>query len=142
MPSNPKILDQMRERQKAMFRIAQDPARFGLTLKVISMDSGLGYDSLRNYASGDTIMPITALDALVGVIPNQLLSILLPDGFQIVRVSEEINHDEIAEWAEHYAATKLAAHRADSECQEQIGPSEKRDLDNAVVQFPGGRAAA
>lgn len=51
MPSNPKIVEQMKDRQKRVFRIAQDPARYGLTLKAISIDSGLGYDSVRNYAA-------------------------------------------------------------------------------------------
>lgn len=127
--------------QERIFRIAQ---REGLTLKAISLDSGIPYSTLRSYAgnNGETAeMPVSALYKLVGIIPDELLSLLLPDGRSIVRIPENIDHDAIAQWAETYNAKKLAAHRADSECQEQIGPSEKADLDNTVVQFPGSAAA-
>lgn len=139
-PDN-RIIDDTKREQARVFRIALDPKRYGLTLKAISMDADIGYDSLRNYASGETEMPLSALRRLIGVIPNELLSILMPEGVQIVSVPEGINLDEIADWAEHFAALKLAAHRADSECKEQIGPGERCELDKAVVQFPG-RAAA
>lgn len=124
MPSNAKIVEQMRDRQARMFRIAQDPQRYGLTLKMIQIDSGLGYDSLRNYASGETIMPITAVDALVDVIPDELLSLLLPAGHLIVRVVEGINHDELESVAREFVSTKAATHHPDSECGREIGPNE------------------
>ena len=125
MPHSPNIVEQMKDRQGRVFRIALDPSRYGLTLKAISMDSGIGYDSLRNYAAGETVMPITALDCLIGVIPDELLSLLLPDGRSIVRLPDEIDHDAVCEWAERYVAKKVAAHRKDSECEELIGPGER-----------------
>lgn len=128
MPLNPKIVDQMKDRQKRVFRIALDPARYGLTLKAIEMDSGLGYDSLRNYAAGETVMPITALDALVGVIPDELLSLLLPDGRLIVKAPEHLSHDDIAEAFVDYIRTKELAHRPESEAGREIGPGEDNVL--------------
>ena len=142
MARNPKIVEQMRDRQKRVFRIAMDPQRFGLTLKMIEADSGLGYDSLRNYASGDTIMPLTALDALVGVIPDELLSLLLSEDRAIVRVPEGIDHDAIADWMVSYLAAKQQAHHPESECGPAIGPRENATLSAKIVMLPiKGRVA-
>lgn len=52
-----------------------------------------------------------------------------------------LDHDAIADWAEGYQAKKLAAHRKDSECEEQLGPNELEDLNSTVIQFPGSAAA-
>jgi len=128
MPDNRTIIDQMRDRQQRIFRIAQDPTRVGLTLKIISADSGLGYDSLRKYASGETIMPITALDALVDVIPDDLLSLLLPGDRMIVRVPAEIDHDGLAEDLHNYLRAKTEAHHPDSPCGREISPCEDTKL--------------
>lgn len=136
MTRNPRILEQMRERQRRMFRIALDPLRYGLTLKAIELDSGLGYDSLRNYASGETIMPLTALDALTGVVPDELLSLLLPGNRAIVQVPEEIDHDELADAFTAYLHDKNAAHHPESECGRDIGPNERAALNAKVVQLP------
>jgi len=114
MPNNPNILEHMRDRQRRMFRIAMDPARYGLTLKAISIDSGLNYDSLRNYCSGDTIMPLTALDALIGVVPDELLSLLLPQGRQIIAAPDELDHDRLCELAQDYLREKAHAHHPES----------------------------
>jgi hypothetical protein len=126
--------------QERIFRIAQ---RDGLTLKAISLDSGIPYSTLRGYAgnNGETAeMPVSALYKLVGVIPDQLLSLLLPEAHAIVRVPDGIDHDAIADWVAHYSAKNLAAHRKDSECEERIGPTEQAELDGIVVQFPGKAA--
>lgn len=128
MASNPKIVEQMRERQKMVFRIAMDPNRYGMSLKAIQMDSGLGYDSLRNYASGDTIMPITAVDALIDVIPDELLSLLLPSGRLIVRIPEAIDHDEIEEAARDFLAAKGRAHHPESPAGRDLAPCEDETL--------------
>lgn len=135
MPLNPMILDQMRERQQRVFRIALDPARYGLTLKAIHIDSGIGYDSLRNYASGETIMPITALDSLIGVIPDELLSLLLPGGRSIVQIPEEIDHDELCSVMQDYLLTKSAAHHPDSPDGREISPCEDENLRGKVVKL-------
>lgn len=118
-----------------MFRIAQDPQRYGLTLKMIQADSGLGYDSLRNYASGETVMPITALDALVGVIPDELLSLLLPAGHLIVAVPEGVDFDEIEKAARELLAAKGQAHHPASEAGREIGPGENVVLLGKVARL-------
>jgi hypothetical protein len=136
MVHNLTIVEQMRERQKRMFRVAMDPARYGLTLKAIEIDSGIPYASLRNYASGDTIMPITAVDALTGVVPDELLSLLFSGNRAIVQVPEEIDHDELADAFADYLHEKNAAHHPASEAGRDLGPNETANLNNKVVHLP------
>lgn len=119
---------QILDRQRRMFRIALDPTRYGLTLKMIATDADLGLDSVRNYAAGETMMPLFALDALIGVLPDDLLSLLLPDGRAIVQVPEEVNHDEAAAGMLAWLADKASAHRPDSEAGRDIGPTENARL--------------
>jgi hypothetical protein len=133
------IVARQKAEQERVFRLAQRD--HGLTLKAISLDSKLGYTTVQSYAKGEAVMSIASLFKLVGVIPDELLSLLLPDGRSIVRVPDNIDHDALCEWADKYVATKIAAHRKDSECEEQIGPGEKAALDGIVVQFPAGKAA-
>ena len=73
----------MRERQTRLGRIME---KNGLTLKAVSLDSGLSISTLKSYFSQQrdftpAVMPITALVKLFGVIPDEWLSILTePEG--------------------------------------------------------------
>lgn len=143
MSDNSNIVAVLKARQLTMRR---ELDRRGVSMKAVGFDSGIPYSTLLSYFPGEkdavpALMPVSAQYALCGAIPDDILSLLLPDGRLIVRIPEAIDHDEIAAWAETYAARKLAAHRADSECQEQIGPTEKQALDSIVVAFPGKAAA-
>lgn len=124
MPANPKIVEHMRDRQARMFRIALDPARYGLTLKMIEADSGIDYDSLRNYAAGKTTMPLTAVDCLIDVLPDELLTLLFSGGRVLVKAPENIDHDEIAPAMRDYLQAKDDAHRPDSPAGRDIAPCE------------------
>jgi hypothetical protein len=86
-----------------VFREAQ--AR-GLTLKVIAIDSGLGYTTVQSYARGEAAMSVPALVNLIGVIPADLISMLFPDGWQLVPIPEDINHDEFCDLITDYRRTK------------------------------------
>jgi hypothetical protein len=123
-----KSIIHMQDRQRRVFRIACDPARYGLTLKLIAIDAGLGYDSVRHYASGETVMPMTAFVALVGVIPDELLSLLLPDGRLLIRAPEGMDHDDFSKCCLDYTAAKEAAHHPESEAGREIGPGEDETL--------------
>lgn len=116
------------DKQRRVFRIACDPLRYGLTLGLIAADSGLGYDSVRHYASGETAMPLSAFVALVGVLPDELLSLLLPNGRMIVKVPEGVDHDEADRACRDYADAKAAAHHPESEAGRDIGPTEDAEL--------------
>ena len=114
--------------QERIFRIAQ---RNGLTLKAISLDSGIPYNTIRSYSgnSGEiTEMPVSALRKLVGVVPDELLSLLLPEGRLIVQVSAGVDHDDIAPVLHRYLNDKTAAHHPDSPGGRDIAPCEDATL--------------
>jgi hypothetical protein len=137
MESRNTILNALLGIQADVFRVAFDPLRYGLTFKRVQLASGIPPSTLRTYTEGKAEMPLSALYRLVGIVPDELLSMLLPDGRLIVRMPEGIDHDAIAEWSEKYNAKKLAAHRKDSECEEMIGPTEHDELTGIVLEFPG-----
>lgn len=110
------------------------------TLKGISLDSGIPYSTLRSYAghNGEPAeMPISALYKLIGVIPDELLSLLLPDGRHIVQAPGEIDHDEIERVCRDFLATKGEAHHPDSPAGRDIADCERETLDVKVVQLRG-----
>lgn len=63
------------EAQQRVFRLAE--RNHGLRLKTISLDSGIPYNTIRNYSHGEAVMPLPAFLKLVDVIPDDLLSQLL-----------------------------------------------------------------
>lgn len=119
------------ERQEMVFRIACDPVRHGLTLKAIEEGSGIPYSTLRSYAgnNGPTAeMPLSALYKLIGVIPDELLSLVLPDGRMLLEVPNEIDHDTMAALAQDYLIEKARAHHPDSPDGREISPGEDAEL--------------
>lgn len=127
----------IRERQLGIRRLIDDK---GIALKLVAFDSGIPYETLLTYfpAPGTrdpAQIPGGAIYALCAALPAELLSLLLPVGFQIVRAPEGIDHDRIAELAADYLATKLAAHDPESEAGRDIGPGEDRALTGKVVAF-------
>jgi hypothetical protein len=125
--------------QKRVFRLAQRD--HGLTLKAISLDAKLGYTTIQSYAKGEAVMSIASLFKLIGVIPDELLSLLLPDGRQIVQAPEEIDHDEIAEAVQDYLLAKERAHHPSSPAGRDIAPCEDSSLRSKFAVVVGGRAA-
>ena len=100
-------------------------------MKAISLDSDIPYGTLRTYAghSGTTAeMPVSALYRLVGVIPDELLSLLLPAGRQIVQAPESVDHDTLADLVRDYLITKDHAHRPDSPGGREISGCEDEAL--------------
>lgn len=126
--------------------IRRELDRRGISLKALSFDSGIGYSTLVSYFPGEKNRePATisgaAIFALCGVLPADLISLILPDGFQIVRAPETIDHDELCTLANEYVSTKNRAHHPDSEAGRDLGQNEKSSLDGIVVQL-AARAAA
>lgn len=124
--------------------IRRELDRRGISLKAIAFDARMSYSTLLSYFPGERDKtPATisgaAIYALCDAVPAELLSLLLPDGFQIVRAPEQIDHDELADLASDYMATKNAAHHPDSENGRDIGPNENVALIGKAVSL--GRAA-
>ncbi len=76
MTHNDRIATLTLRGQAAMFRRAE--REDGLTLKAISIDSGIPYETLRSYAGhkgAPAMMPLSAVNRLAGVIRDNLLSL-------------------------------------------------------------------
>lgn len=136
MTTDPRIIHLVKEAQKRVFRIALDPMRYGLTLKSISMDAAVNYDSLRQYAAGETVMPITALYRLCGVLPAELLSLLFPEQYSMVE-SQSADLDGMAASAVDYIGAYTEARHPESEAGPDIGPTEAAKLCTKVAQMKG-----
>lgn len=129
----------IRTRQAA---IRREIDRRGIALKAVAFDSGIQYETLLTYFPVDggrdpAQIPGGAIYALCegSALPADLLSLLLPAGWQMVRVPEGIDHDELCNHLVDYLATKQAAHHPDSECGPAIGPVEKSQLDSKVTHI-------
>lgn len=75
MATDDRISLLVRDAQRRIFRLAERDC--GLNLKAVGLDSGIPYNTIRSYASGEAIMPVPAMLKLVGVLPDELLSHLL-----------------------------------------------------------------
>lgn len=97
---------QILKAQSRIFRLAERD--HGLTMKVIGLDSGIPYETIRSYAGhkgAQSMMPVSALCKLVGVIPDELLSHMLdPVGRQIVTDDDDHDLDILGEGADELAA--------------------------------------
>lgn len=145
MPDENEILKREAEIVRSLQRTIRNQLdQRGFSLKAAGYDSGIGYTTLVSYFTNakdakPSALTVAALRRLVGVLPTELLSILLPDGFHIVRAPEGIDHDRLAELMAEYLAAKNAAHHPDSEAGREIGPGEDAVLTGKLVQL---RAAA
>lgn len=135
--------DIVRERQLA---IRRELDRRGILLKTVALDAGMSYSTVQSYFPGErnatpATMSVAALYALVGAIPADLLSLLLPAGHVIVQVPENVDYDDISAWCRDFIDTKDKAHHPDSEAGRDLGPTERNQLDDKVVRLPLGRVA-
>jgi hypothetical protein len=128
--------------------IRREMDRRGISLKAVALDSGVPYPTVVSYFPGEKDrQPATinggALYLLVAgeALPLDLLSLLLPTGYHIVRAPEAIDHDTLCQVASEYVAEKHRAHHPDSEAGRDIGPGEAGRLDGLVVQIVGSVAA-
>lgn len=132
----------VRERQRAIRRQID---RRGIHLKIVAADSGISPSTLASYFPADPAvepaqMPTGALFSLVGVLPDDLISLMLPAGVQIVRVPEDVDHDEVCQAMHDYLASKSAAHHPDSPGGRDIAPCEDAALRTKLTAI--GSAAA
>lgn len=129
----------VRERQLA---IRREMDRRGISLKAVALDSGVPYDTIKSYFPGErdkvpATIPGSAIYSLCEgkALPLDLLSLLLPEGFQIIRADEGIDHDALCDLASEYVAEKNRAHHPESEAGRDIGPCENAALTAKIVQL-------
>lgn len=136
----------MRERQKA---IRREMDRRGIAIKAVQFDGGWDTPStVLSWFPADKdrepqVMSVAGLYRLIvrKALPIDLLSIMLPDGFRIVRVPEDVDHDEISEVVQDYLHTKERAHHPESPEGREISSCEDSDLSAKVVGFPQAKSA-
>lgn len=135
----------VRERQRL---IRREIERRGIPIKAIQLDGGWDHPStVVSYFPADkdkepAIMSLAALHRLFAALPLDMLSLLLPDGYAVVRVPEGVDHDETASQFHDYLAAKQAAHRPDSEAGRELGPNEDARLRAKLTVIQGGSIAA
>ena len=139
-----KIVDIIRSRQILM---REEIDKRGILMKVVASKAGLCYTTLLTYFPADKLktpvqIPGSAIFALTGHLPPDILSLLLPAGHVIVQAPEEIDHDEIAEAMHDFLTTKERAHHPESPAGREIAPCEDGSLREKFVVVAGGRAAA
>jgi hypothetical protein len=130
----------VRARQKA---IRREIDRREIAIKAIQYDGGWKCPStvLSWFPAAEDkdpqIMSMAGFYRLISrkALPVELLSVMLPDGFRIVRVPEEVDHDEIATVLHDYLQTKERAHHPESPDGREISSCEDADLSGKVVSF-------
>lgn len=126
----------IRERQLA---IRRELDRRQIALKVISYDSGIPYPTLLTYFPGGerpaAEMPTSAAFALCGVIPDDLMNLLCPQGYALVPVPGDLDYDDINQHCMEFVSEKSAAHHPESEAGVNIGPNEQARLASKVVRL-------
>lgn len=128
MSTDCKISHSLKEIQRDVFRVATDPMQLGLPLKVIASRANISYETLITYANGTSRMTVAVLHKLCGVLPSELLSLLLPDGFAIVRTCEDADLEAMAEKCTKFLASYTSARGERSEAGSALGPVERDHL--------------
>lgn len=88
--------------QRRVFRLAHRD--HGLTLKMISQDSGIPYNTIRCYAGNNgeqSVMSLPSFIKLCGVLPDDLLSQLLEPADRHLEMDEEDEDSEFDDLADH-----------------------------------------
>lgn len=119
----------LKRQQVTMFAAAK--AR-GITASVIHWDTGgdnggISLSTIGQWSRGESAMGLEMLIRLIGIIPDDLLSILLPDGKSIV-TDPTGDHDGFAAKCIDFAAAHAAARHPASEAGIEIGPGEHKSL--------------
>jgi hypothetical protein len=128
----------MRDRQLA---VSRELDRRGISRKVIAYDSGIKYDTLVSYFPAGTRipseMPCGALAALCDAesMPDDLVSLLLPDGWAAVRVPEGVDYDVVSQLCRDLIDAKDQAHHPESEEGRDLGPTERQVLAEKAVKL-------
>lgn len=143
MAADDRITLLVREAQRRIFRLAERDQ--GLSLKAINLDSGIPYNTIRSYASGEAVMPVPAMLKLVGVIPDELLSQLLDPVKRCLMPTDTGDDPDLDALGEDAAAVEAEVRRArkpDSPGGTNIVPIERSAIIGKARSFARKVAAA
>jgi trans-aconitate methyltransferase len=129
----------VRDRQHG---IRREMDRRSIALKQVQYDGGWQtVSTIASYFPLDNKEPATmsvaALHRLIrtNALPLDLLSLLLPEGFQIVRLPEDVDHDEYETMTRDYLAAKWRAHHPASPGGREITDEEKDGLNQKAARL-------
>lgn len=129
----------------ALLAVRQQLDLRGISMKVCAANAGVSYSTFLSWfpAGGTPQIPsLACFPALLKALPIDLISLLMPDGWQVVQVPVGVDHDDLATGFADYLAEKNAAHHPESECGRDLGPGERAKLDAKVAYLPlKGKAA-
>ena len=122
--------------------IRREMDRRQISLKAVALDSGIPYATIVSYFPGERDkQPATLGGAAIfqlaqtKALPLDLLSLVLPDGLQIVHVPEGVDHDTIEGACRDFLATKGKAHHPDSPAGRELSECEIAALNTKVVRL-------
>ncbi len=144
MATNDRIRSETIRCQQRIGRLAQRD--YGLTLKMLSLDSGIPYPTIRNYfGQGDqelSELPVSALVKLIGVIPDELLSQLFDpaDRHLAKNADDDACYDTLGDKADNVARLVRQARSPTSPGGTEIIAVEESGIKRAA-QTLGTRAA-
>lgn len=130
----------VRDRQKL---IRREMDKRGISIKAVQLDGGWENSStVLSYFPADAqrdpaTMSVAALYRLAerDALPVDLLSLLLPAGFGIFRLPEEVDHDDFAACLQDYLRAKTEAHHPDSPGGREIAECEDAKLRGKAMRI-------
>lgn len=127
MSNNSAAPQHFADAQERMLRLAERD--YGLTLKHLSAETRIPERTLASYRTG-TMMPLSAFSALCGVIPDDLTSLMLPDGKHVGTddCADDGDLAELAEGSAEFNVEYLHATSPRSEGGKVITPRERHNL--------------
>ena len=123
--------------KETLFAIRLELDNRNLPLKVCAAKGGIKYSTFLTWfpANGDPQIPSIAwLPQLAKALPNDLFSLLLPDGFHMVPSPEGMDYDEFAAGCRAFTKAKDEAHHPSSPAGRDLSDCEKAKLN--VVSLP------
>lgn len=129
MSLDPKIIARVKSAQETIFE------QCGRVRKDLAYRTSLHQNTVDKHATGDSVMSIAALHEYAKHIDTELLSMLLPDGLQIVRVPESVDHDELAAAMHDYLSAKTKAHCPSSPAGRELSECEQAALNGKAASL-------
>jgi len=130
--------------KRRQLAIRREMDRRGISLKAAALDSGIPYNTFASYLPADPLsdpaqIPGGAIYSIIAgnALPLDLVSLLMPEGVQVVRASENLDHDTIEDLCRDYVATKAKAHHKDSPAGRELSDCERDALNVAYLPLRG-----
>lgn len=142
-------VDTIMRNENAIVKSAQSAIRTeldrrGIALKLIASKADVPYSTLVSWfpnpcgGKEPQIMGLDGLYKLAGHIPDELLSLLLPDTRHIVSAPEGVDYDEFARGCRSYLQAKDDAHHPNSPAGRDLSDCERENLTALHLHVRGG----